>query len=909
MNESAPQPRVETLLAQATWVTNLVRSMVRDADLADDVVQDTLVRAIERAPRATDLRSLRSWMAKVARRLAMRRVRSELARRRRELAVAVGEAVDPTAIEERVVLQRMLAAAVLELDATTRTAVILCYQDGLSANAIASRLGITHAAARQRLSRGVARLRQRLEQQHGKGRHGWIAVFAPLLRGPVASMLPGAAKVSRRIWSWLAAAPLAAVASWLVWSSGMGSNGGPIDGPIEGNAAVVAGAVPDAGASTSGPGSATRAATATATATAGDAVPAGIDRELDLHGHVRDAGGQPIAGAVIEALPVDESTYRADVSPPSPPLARTQSDARGAFALRLEVDAIVDLSIHAAGYGDELRPYLRAGERVEVQLARAGSLLGRVVRAADGQPLAGVPVRVVRTWFGDGIARELARALSGPDGEFAVAALPPCRVAIEVAAPGAACQPTVVAIEAGGSVQAVLAIGEGRAVRGRVRDADSGQPIAEARVVGSYAHLSAAVGAHRVPSALAVGRSWAPAFERRSDASGGFEVRLPTDFAPVQVRVAAAGYAACTLPVAADAAADLDVSLRRGWSACGRVVGPDGVPIIGARVAAAAVVVIGGIESSDWCAVVTDVDGRFAIADLSTDLSYHLVVRQPGLAPCIMPLAPPNGAAAAQLGDLVLARPAAVRGVVTGDDGAPEPGIYLTCENEAGDVLVRARSDDLGRFAAGGLPPGRVLLCTGRVREPIELEPGAVRDGVQIAVASEGVFGVVVDVVGAPIHNALVLLVDAAGGTGPRNFVSGSDGRFAFEGVSPGRYSLRVAPNSIHLDGGNRMVHQVQLAGIEPSPVEVRVVLPPARATRGVVVDADGRPLGHTLVFARYPGGELATYEMTAADGTFVLRLPPDSVVDLAVGKEAPHRIVVRGIRDGATDLRIVRER
>ena len=35
--------------------------------------------------------------------------------------------------------------------------------------------------------------------------------------------------------------------------------------------------------------------------------------------------------------------------------------------------------------------------------------------------------------------------------------------------------------------------------------------------------------------------------------------------------------------------------------------------------------------------------------------------------------------------------------------------------------------------------------------------------------------------------------------------------------------------------------------------------------------------IASTLVFARHRNGELATYESTARDGTFMLRLPPDT--------------------------------
>ncbi|MCA8953210.1 MAG: sigma-70 family RNA polymerase sigma factor, partial [Planctomycetes bacterium] len=178
-----PAVEVEVLLAQSGWMTALVRGLVADVDLADDVVQETWLRALRNRPRAPHgVPSLRRWLGTVARRIASRHAASETARRRREAAIvsAVQTRFAPEIYAERVRLQRELASHVLALDEPHRTAVILRYQEGLSPLEIARRTNISHAAARQRVSRGLARLRQRLERNHDGDRGGWIAVFAPL---------------------------------------------------------------------------------------------------------------------------------------------------------------------------------------------------------------------------------------------------------------------------------------------------------------------------------------------------------------------------------------------------------------------------------------------------------------------------------------------------------------------------------------------------------------------------------------------------------------------------------------------------------------------------------------------------------------------------------------------------------
>ena len=87
------------------------------------------------------------------------------------------EAVDPEALAGRVRLQREIAGHLLALPEPYRTAVVLRYQDGLRPVEIAARLAIGEAAARQRISRGLAQLRERLAAEFRQVFHG--------LRNPV----------------------------------------------------------------------------------------------------------------------------------------------------------------------------------------------------------------------------------------------------------------------------------------------------------------------------------------------------------------------------------------------------------------------------------------------------------------------------------------------------------------------------------------------------------------------------------------------------------------------------------------------------------------------------------------------------------------------------------------------------
>src|SRR5262245_4977138 len=84
----------EQCLAHDRRLRALARELVRDASTADDLVQDAWLALLERG---TDVRSLSSWLATVARRLATRERRSGARRARREESVGRPEAGPSTA--------------------------------------------------------------------------------------------------------------------------------------------------------------------------------------------------------------------------------------------------------------------------------------------------------------------------------------------------------------------------------------------------------------------------------------------------------------------------------------------------------------------------------------------------------------------------------------------------------------------------------------------------------------------------------------------------------------------------------------------------------------------------------------------------------------------------------------------
>lgn len=176
----------DRLLAESAFVHRLARALVRDADLAHDVAQDTLLAA-QQQPAAP--RDLRDWLAAVARRLA---TQSRLARSRRtrhELAAAKPPAGHHEArTVERLRLHQRLTAAVLELPEPYRTAVTLRYLDERPPRAIAQQLQTTSELVRQRVHRGLELLRSRLDGEYGD-RSTWAGAFVAAGFGST-SLLP-----------------------------------------------------------------------------------------------------------------------------------------------------------------------------------------------------------------------------------------------------------------------------------------------------------------------------------------------------------------------------------------------------------------------------------------------------------------------------------------------------------------------------------------------------------------------------------------------------------------------------------------------------------------------------------------------------------------------------------------------
>jgi RNA polymerase sigma-70 factor (ECF subfamily) len=404
----------EEILAQAGWVRRLARGIVVDDAAADDVVQQTVVAAWERPPRAGT--PLRPWLARVARNFALRMRRGDTRRSARESATSGG--VRPQSSPEDLAIRaeafRRVTAAVLELEPAHRDVVLLRYFDGLETGEIAARLDVPVETVRTRLKRAHAVLRARLDREHGD-RRAWLVLIGATDAPPPGRAVPpsvltavvtGGLLVGKKTLFAAAVVLLAALGTWATWRA-VGSRGAtPPDPPV-----MAAAARPQARAARTGtPGP----ATATAPVAKQPAGPC-------VRGRVVGPDGTPVPDATIVASPMPAwSGFVGDVAATS-----ARGDATGAFVL--PVDPAVPtmrLVAEARGYAPAMADSVRAGDDVVVRLRVAASISGTVFDS-EGKRVAGARVAWIAPLAGR--AALVRRAVSGADGHYRIDDLPPHR--------------------------------------------------------------------------------------------------------------------------------------------------------------------------------------------------------------------------------------------------------------------------------------------------------------------------------------------------------------------------------------------------------------------------------------------------------------------------------------------------
>jgi len=146
-------------------VLNLARRIVCDADAAQDVAQETFIKAYQQLHRFRGEAQFSTWLYRIAVNEARGHLRAERRRRARWQRHRLLEVARPAA-SEAVEQAGVLVELMQELPEKQRIALALFYLQELSVNEIAQAAGAPTGTVKSWLSRGRERLRQ-LAQDRG----------------------------------------------------------------------------------------------------------------------------------------------------------------------------------------------------------------------------------------------------------------------------------------------------------------------------------------------------------------------------------------------------------------------------------------------------------------------------------------------------------------------------------------------------------------------------------------------------------------------------------------------------------------------------------------------------------------------------------------------------------------------
>ena len=611
--------------------------------------------------------------------------------------------------------------------------------------------------------------------------------------------------------------------------------------------------------------------------------------DAQLVGHVNDASGGPIAGARLCYADVRAS-------------ACVQSDASGAYRACLHPRQ-TKIEVSARGYGavDEDLEIINRTVRRDFLLTPEATIVGRVVRADDGRPVANASVRSVSGAVGHRVAAPAAVVTDG-NGHFALAGLAPGRHRLSAFATGLAMnEPLELNVRAAGTTpEIVLRLGAAARISGVVRDERG--PVAGARVaLGDTGPLRGGP-----PGATPVG-----GVDAVTQPDGSF-VLEPVARGAVTVRVADWDVLAPKSLIVDRSALDgVTVTVSALGSIAGRVT-RQGKPAPNVAID----VPVPGVPAPF---VYSDADGSYIVHGLRA--GKYVVDAQDrahgfgALSPDIV-LGPGEQRTGV---DLECNYAGAISGVVVEDDGRPAAGVSVHFAAVHKVDVGEAITGTDGSFRAGTLGGNddyraevhagddfRHVFAPADGSFPTVYVPNNESEvsGVRLVIhrTHQSITGITVGADGQPLSDVQVIAFRAGANADQRLYldefstrpsaISGADGRFVIADVDDGTFVLRARAGDGaegHVDGvaagqqGVTVTMQAsggidgQLVGFAAPPDvtartnEVLVPAPPVWATvsgtsfqlRGLssgnyIVYADGGG-GHDAEVVRVDAGQIAT--------------------------------------------------
>lgn len=146
-------------------VRRFIGSRVAESANADDLTQDVLVKVQQRLPQVRDPRRLMGWVIQIARNTVADFFRSAKTTEVFKEEHVADSSTRPGSLEReefqlREDLNRYIRSVVQELPLKYREALTLTEYDGLTQVELAGRLGLTVSAAKSRVQRGRAMVRE-----------------------------------------------------------------------------------------------------------------------------------------------------------------------------------------------------------------------------------------------------------------------------------------------------------------------------------------------------------------------------------------------------------------------------------------------------------------------------------------------------------------------------------------------------------------------------------------------------------------------------------------------------------------------------------------------------------------------------------------------------------------------------
>ncbi len=152
-------------------VYNLAYQMCRNAAAAEDIAQETFIRAHQRSRQYKPEYAFRNWVLGICANLCRSRYRSWRRKHKVEQAYAEEQARQREILEQRNKRSNEhheLDHALMELPATLRAPIVLQFMEEMSVQEVADTLNIGLSAAKMRIARGREQLRRILETADGK---------------------------------------------------------------------------------------------------------------------------------------------------------------------------------------------------------------------------------------------------------------------------------------------------------------------------------------------------------------------------------------------------------------------------------------------------------------------------------------------------------------------------------------------------------------------------------------------------------------------------------------------------------------------------------------------------------------------------------------------------------------------